>query len=77
VSNLPFVDADLAAKIQSNTDAISVLTNGSDPDVIDSVNDLINYVNEHGAEVIGIQNDIDNLEGEVRDINIAIGGLAS
>lgn len=50
--------AALESKIQSNTDAIELLTNGVDSSTIDGVNDLIKYVNDHGAEVTGIKADI-------------------
>ena len=46
---------ELEEKIQSNTDAIGLLTNGVNADQIDGVNDLIKYVNEHGTEVTGIK----------------------
>ena len=46
---------ELEGKIKSNTDAIALLTNGADPDVVDGVNDLIAYVAEHGTEVTGIK----------------------
>lgn len=36
---------------KANADAIERLTNGVSQEEIDSVNDLINYVNEHGPEV--------------------------
>ena len=44
--------------VAANEAAISLLLNGSDPETIDSVNDLINYVTEHGSEVTGIKADI-------------------
>ena len=50
--------AALESKIQSNTDAIELLTNGVDSTTIDGVNDLIKYVNDHGAEVTGIKADV-------------------
>lgn len=50
--------ADLERKIKSNTDAIELLTNGVSADKIDGVNDLIQYVDEHGAEVTGMKADI-------------------
>ena len=42
----------------ANAAAIELLTNGVDPDTVDGVNDLINYVNEHGTEVTGMKEDI-------------------
>lgn len=41
-----------------NADAIERLTNGVSQEEIDGVNDLINYVNEHGPEVEQMQQDI-------------------
>lgn len=49
---------DLERKIKSNADAIELLTNGVSADKIDGVNDLIQYVDEHGAEVTGIKADV-------------------
>lgn len=70
--------AALEASIKSNADAIALLTNGVDADVIDGVNDLINYVNEHGTEVTGIKADIaanaggiTALEGRMSDVEAA------
>ena len=48
----------LQKSIKANETAISLILNGSDPNTIDGVNDLINYVNTHGAEVTGIKADI-------------------
>lgn len=48
----------LEASIKSNTDAIALLTNGVDSETVDGVNDLIQYVKDHGTEVIGMQKDI-------------------
>ena len=49
---------ELEGKIKSNADAIELLTNGVDPETVDGVNDLIQYVQEHGTEVTGIKADI-------------------
>ena len=56
----------LAAEIErakaaekANADAIALLTNGANPDTIDGVNDLIDYVNEHGTEVTSILSRLD------------------
>lgn len=54
-------------ELQDNIDTVSGalerLTNGVSADEIDGVNDLINYVKEHGPEVTGMQEDIaDNSE---------------
>lgn len=43
---------------KANADAIERLTNGISQEEIDSVNDLINYVNEHGPEVEQMQTNI-------------------
>lgn len=70
--------AALEASIKSNSDAIALLTNGVDAEVVDGVNDLINYVNEHGAEVTGMKADIaanaggiTALEGRMSDVEAA------
>ena len=49
---------ELEEKITTNANAIERLTNGVSADEIDGVNDLINYVKEHGPEVTGMQEDI-------------------
>ena len=46
------------AKDESIDAAIELLTNGAGTDVIDSVNELIDYVTTHGPEVIKMQEDI-------------------
>ncbi len=43
---------------KANSDAIELLTNGISVEEIDSVKDLINYTNEHGAEVTQMKRDI-------------------
>lgn len=43
---------------KENADAIALLTNGVDQDKVDSVKDLIAYVEEHGPEVEQMQKDI-------------------
>lgn len=48
----------LQDKIDANASAIELLTNGVDTETVDGVNDLIAYVNEHGAEVTKMQSDI-------------------
>lgn len=76
----------LEASIKSNTDAIALLTNGVDSETVDGVNDLIQYVKDHGTEVTGMQEDISEnasaiagvvgrveiLEGEMDDAQAAI-----
>lgn len=44
--------------IDAVNEAIERLTNGVSTEEIDGVNDLINYVKEHGPEVTGMQEDI-------------------
>ncbi len=49
---------ELQEQITTNANAIERLTNGVSAEEVDGVNDLIAYVNEHGAEVTGIKADI-------------------
>ena len=49
---------ELQENINTVSAAVELLTNGASADEIDSVNDLIDYVNEHGAEVTGMKADI-------------------
>ena len=42
---------ELEGKIQANTNAIELLTNGVSADEVDGVNDLIQYVKDHGSDV--------------------------
>ena len=51
-------DSALQEQITANANAITLLTNGASADEVDGVNDLINYVKEHGTEVTGMQEDI-------------------
>ena len=76
--------AALEVSIKSNADAITLLTNGVDSETIDGVNDLIAYVNEHGAEVTQIKGDIktnadgiDALEGRMDSAEEALGTVDS
>ena len=48
----------LQEQITTNANAIELLTEGVDADKVDGVKDLIAYVEEHGAEVTGIKEDI-------------------
>ena len=50
--------AGLQEQITANANAITLLTEGADPDKVDSVKDLIDYVDKHGAEVTGMKEDI-------------------
>ena len=62
ISDDYLVEAD-KTELQGNIDtvagAVERLTNGVSAEEIDGVNDLIAYVNEHGATVTGLQNGID------------------
>ena len=48
----------LQEQITANANAITLLTDGADPDKVDGVKDLIDYVDEHGTEVTGMKSDI-------------------
>lgn len=48
----------LQEQITANANAITLLTDGADPDKVDGVKDLIDYVDKHGAEVTGMKADI-------------------
>lgn len=50
---------ELQGNIDTVAGAVERLTNGVSAEEIDGVNDLIAYVNEHGATVTGLQNGID------------------
>lgn len=58
--------------VAANEAAISLLLNGSDPETIDSVNDLINYVTEHGSEVTGIKADIKTNSDAIEKVKDAV-----
>lgn len=49
---------ELQGNIDTVAGALERLTNGVSAEEIDGVNDLINYVKEHGSEVTGMQGDI-------------------
>jgi hypothetical protein len=49
---------ELEGKITANANAIELLTNGVSSEEVDGVNDLIQYVKDHGTEVTGIKADI-------------------
>ena len=53
-ADITYVDSE----IKKVDDAVKLLTNGAGTDEIDSVNELIDYVNKHGATVTGLQDDI-------------------
>lgn len=48
----------LQDQITANANAIGLLTNGVSAEEVDGVNDLIQYVKDHGTEVTGIKADI-------------------
>lgn len=49
---------ELEGKITTNANAIERLTNGVSAEEVDGVNDLIQYVKDHGTEVTGMKADI-------------------
>lgn len=49
---------ELEGKITANSNAIELLTNGVSSEEVDGVNDLIQYVKDHGTEVTGINDKI-------------------
>ena len=49
---------ELQTQITKNANAIEILSEGVDPTKIDSVKELIDYVDTHGAEVTGMKADI-------------------
>lgn len=49
---------ELEGKITTNANAIERLTNGVSAEEVDGVNDLIQYVKDHGTEVTGMKGDI-------------------
>lgn len=49
---------ELEGKITANANAIELLTNGVSAEEVDGVNDLIQYVKDHGTEVTGMKKDI-------------------
>ena len=75
---------ELEGKITANANAIELLTNGVSADEVDGVNDLIQYVKEHGTEVTGMKADIqanadaiDALEGRMDTAEGAIATKAA
>ena len=53
------VEEDLQEQITANANAITVLTDGIDPDKIDGLTDLVNWANEHAPDVASIKEDIE------------------
>lgn len=64
-----YTKAEVDAKVKANADAIEALTNGTSTEEIDSVMELVNYVNEHGTEVQGIKDDISDLDTAVTGLD--------
>lgn len=65
------VEADkteLEGKITANANAIALLTNGVSAEEVDGVNDLIQYVKEHGTEVTGMKEDISDNAAAIKVI---------
>lgn len=69
----------LQDQITANANAIELLTNGVSAEEVDGVNDLIQYVKDHGTEVTGMKADIkanadgvEALEGRMSDAEDAI-----
>ena len=60
---------ELENKITAVDDAVKLLTDGAGTDEIDSVKELITYVNEHGAVVTGLQDGIDKNAEDIATIN--------
>ena len=55
----------LQEQITANANAITVLTDGIDPNKIDGLTDLVNWANEHAPEVASIKEDIEALDDRV------------
>ena len=67
--------AELEGKITTNANAIERLTNGVSADEVDGVNDLIQYVKDHGTEVTGMQEDIKENAEAIEAINNETTGI--
>lgn len=72
----------LEEQVQTNASAIQALSEGIDPEKIDGIKDLINYVEEHEVDVVSIQegieqnaNDIDTLEGKTAELEEKVTAL--
>lgn len=61
---------ELQDQITANANAIKTLMDGIDPEKVDGIKDLISYVEEHGAEVSGIKEDITSLKDLVGTISV-------
>ena len=64
---------ELQGKIDKNTNAIELLTNGVSAEEVDGVNDLIQYVKDHGTEVTGIKADIKANADAIDEIEEKVG----
>lgn len=60
--------ATLEANIQTVSDAVTRLAEGVSPEEIDGVNDLIQYVKDHGAEVTAMQKGISDNKTAVEGV---------
>jgi hypothetical protein len=58
---------ELQGQITANANAITLLTDGADPDKVDGVKDLIAYVETHGATVTGLQEAIATAQKAAED----------
>jgi hypothetical protein len=56
---------ELEGKITTVSNAVEVLTEGVDAEKVDGVKDLIKYVEDHGAEVTGMKEDIEANADEI------------
>ena len=72
---------ELQGNIDTVAGALERLTNGVSAEEIDGVNDLINYVNEHGPEVKGMKEDIaknaEDISGVAGRMTTAEGKIAA
>jgi hypothetical protein len=59
---------ELQGNIDTVAGAVERLTNGVSADEIDGVNDLIQYVKDHGTEVTGMQKDISDNAGAIAGV---------
>lgn len=60
-------EAELQEQITNQAESFNLLIEGSDPEIIDGIKDLISYVNQNGPEIIKIKSDITNLEDRLSD----------
>lgn len=72
---------ELQGNINTVSAAVERLTNGVSADEVDGVNDLIQYVKDHGTEVTGMQEDIaenaEAIEGVSRRMDTAEGKITA